>query len=98
MAEESLGARIRRLREARGMRQIELAAAMRALGARTEPRDVSRYETGWYDPKLRGFAVLARVLGVSMDVLFHGEGEAARLAAERADADADSVDIEPDQR
>ena len=86
MAEESLGARIRRLREARGMTRPELAAAMWALGMQTEQRDISRYEADCYEPKIRAFAALARALGVTMEVLLYGEDEAARIADERESA------------
>jgi transcriptional regulator with XRE-family HTH domain len=56
---EELAARIRRLREARGLTRTELAERMRALGARTEPYDLARYEAGECEPKLRIFAALA---------------------------------------
>jgi transcriptional regulator with XRE-family HTH domain len=79
-AEERLGDRLRRLRERRGMTRAELAAAMRPLGRWADPHDVRRWEDGYYEPKLRTFAALARVLGVSMDVLWYGEEEAERLA------------------
>jgi len=65
------------------MTQIELAAAMRALGVRTEGHTISRYESDIYEPKLRAFAVLARALGVTVEVLLYGEDEATRIAAER---------------
>lgn len=75
-ADETLGERIRRLRVAHGMSRRDLAAAMRKLGARTEAHDIARYETDAYDPKLRTFAVLARVFEISLDALFYGEGRA----------------------
>ena len=84
MAEETLGVRIRRLRLARGMTRPELAAAMWALGMQTEQRDISRYEADCYEPKIRAFVALARVLGVTVEALLYGEAEAARIAAERA--------------
>jgi transcriptional regulator with XRE-family HTH domain len=65
------------------MTQSELAAAMRALGVRTEAHTISRYEGDVYEPKLRAFAVLARALGVTVEALLYGEEEAARIAAER---------------
>jgi transcriptional regulator with XRE-family HTH domain len=82
VSEELLGARIRRLRVARGMTQIELAAAMRAFGVRTEAHDISRYEGDVYDPKLRTFVALAHVFGISMEELYYGEDKAARIADE----------------
>jgi transcriptional regulator with XRE-family HTH domain len=83
VSEETLGARIRRLRAARGMTQPDLAAAMRELGARTEASNIVRYEAYGYEPKIRTFAALARALGVMMEALLYGEDEAARIAAER---------------
>ena len=65
------------------MTQSELAATMRALGMRTEAHTISRYESDVYEPKLRAFAVLARALGVAVEVLLYGEEEAARIADER---------------
>ncbi len=58
---------------------------MRALGARTEPGTIARYELDLYVPKLRTFAVLARAPGVSTETLLYGEDEAERLARERGD-------------
>src|SRR3954469_5219516 len=49
------------------MTQPGLAAAMRELGARTEQRDISRCEGDVYEPKLRAFAALAHVFGISME-------------------------------
>jgi len=77
---ESLGERLQRLREARGMTRAELATACVALGRRIERNDIVRYEEGAYYPRLPTFAALARVLGVSMDMLWYGEEEAERLA------------------
>jgi len=81
---EPWGDRLRRLREARGLSRSELAEACNRMGRRTVSRtDIIRYEAGAYAPRLRTFAALARALGVSMDVLLWGEGEAARIAEER---------------
>ena len=44
---------------------------------------VTRYEEDAYYPRLPTFAALARVLGVSMDVLWYGEEEAEWLAWRR---------------
>jgi DNA-binding XRE family transcriptional regulator len=86
MAEESLGARIRRLRLARGMTRSDLAAAMWALGMRTEQRDISRYESDVYEPKIHAFAALAQALGITVEALLYGEEEAVRTADECAGA------------
>jgi hypothetical protein len=45
-------------------------------------RESPRVLTG-FDPRLPMFAALAEALGVSMDVLWYGEEEAARIARER---------------
>ena len=55
----------------------------RVLGVRAEGHTISRYESDVYEPKLRAFAVLARALGVTVEVLLYGEEEAARITAER---------------
>jgi transcriptional regulator with XRE-family HTH domain len=83
VSEEMLGARIRRLRVAREMTQPGLAAAMLELGARTEQRDISRYEGDVYEPKIRTFVALARALGVTVEMLLYGEDEAGRIADAR---------------
>ena len=63
------------------MTRPALAAAMRAQGARTQPHDIRFYEDDTYDPKLRAFAVLARVFGMSMEALLYGEEVAAPASA-----------------
>ena len=65
------------------MTRADLAAATRRFGLWTDPHDVQRWEGDYYEPKLRTFAALARVLGVSMEVLLYGEEEARRIAEER---------------
>jgi transcriptional regulator with XRE-family HTH domain len=87
---EGLAARIRRLREARGMTRGELVAAVQALGARTERNDVVRYEECDYYPRLPMFAALAEALDVSLDVLWYGEAEAEWLG-ERREHEHDTV-------
>jgi transcriptional regulator with XRE-family HTH domain len=83
VAEEPWGARLRRLREARGLSRTELAAACTRLGRRTEASDIIHYERDDYWPRVPTFAALARALGVPMEMLFYGEAEAARIARER---------------
>ena len=83
MAEEPLGDRLRRLREARGMSRADLAEAVVGLSRRTDRAEIIRYEDGLYLPRLPTFAALARVLGVSMETLWYGEEEAESLAWER---------------
>jgi len=62
------------------MTRAELAAACVGLGRRTDRTEIVRYEESDYYPRLPTFAALARVLGVSMEVLWYGEEEAERLA------------------
>ena len=57
--------------------------------ARFEPSHIRRYEDGYSEPRLRQFAALARVFGVSMESLLYGEAEALRLARERERAGDD---------
>ena len=68
------------------MTRSELADACTVLGRRTDRVDVTRYEEDAYYPRLPTFAALARVLGVSMDVLWYGEEEAEWLAWRREQA------------
>jgi transcriptional regulator with XRE-family HTH domain len=44
---------------------------------------VQHWERDQHAPTIANLAALARVLGVSMDVLFYGEDGAAKVAAER---------------
>jgi transcriptional regulator with XRE-family HTH domain len=83
VAEETLGARIRRLRGARGMTLDQLALACSPYGRQVSRGMVQHWETGQHAPSLANFAALARVFGLSMDALLYGEDEAARIAAER---------------
>lgn len=73
MAEEVLGTRIRRLRMARGLTLDQLAEACSPYGRRVSRGMVQHWETGQHVPTLVNFAALARVFGISMDVLYHGE-------------------------
>ena len=52
VSEKLLGARVRRLREARGMTRPDLAAAMWAVGIRIEASNIARYEVAFYEPKI----------------------------------------------
>ena len=83
MDAEPLGARLRRLREARGLTQTDLARACIALDRRVDRVEIIRYEGDMYLPRPPTFAALALALGVSLDMLWFGEEEAERLAWER---------------
>ena len=65
------------------MTQDQLADACVRLGRKVERPNVQRWESQEHIPRVATFAALARVLGVPMDVLYYGEQEAARIAAER---------------
>lgn len=67
---ESIGERIRRLREARGMQQVDLADA---IGAR--PHAMWRYESGGVVPGAERLAQIASVLGTTSQYLLRGEEE-----------------------
>ena len=83
MADETWGAGLQRLREARGMSPADLAAAVVKLGRRTEIGDICRYEQGNSWPRLLTFAAMARAVGVSIEELLYGEVEGAGIAGER---------------
>lgn len=68
---ESIGERIRRLREARGMQQVDLADA---IGAR--PHAMWRYESAGVVPGAERLDQIAAVLGTTSQYLLRGdEGE-----------------------
>lgn len=67
---ETLGQRIRRFRQARGMSQEELAFACQDLGGSVHQPHLVGYERDDHEPRLRTFAVLAKALGVSLDELY----------------------------
>jgi len=80
---EPWGARLKRLRVAKGLSRPEFAAALAALaalGRRIEGSEVAKYEESSYYPRVPTFAAMARVLGVSMEALLFGE-EAGRITA-----------------
>ena len=65
-----LGLRIRRLREARGQTQNELAVC-----AEVSPKHLGEVERGRGNPSLRNMLKLAAVLGVSLSELFDFDQE-----------------------
>jgi class 3 adenylate cyclase len=62
-----LGARIRRRREARGLKQADLASALRVT-----PQAVSKWERGENAPDIVALVPLARLLDVSVEWLLGG--------------------------
>jgi transcriptional regulator with XRE-family HTH domain len=80
VAEESLGARIRWLREARGLTLDQLTEAGSPYCRRVDRGMVQHWEVDQHVPALVNFAALARVFGLSMEALFYGEEQAARIA------------------
>ena len=76
--------RLRRLREAGGMSREELAAACSRRRLPLSPDDIRRYEEVGRMPSVATFALLARALHITIEVLYWGEDEAARIAEERA--------------
>lgn len=79
----SVGARIRRARESRGMTQAELAHALNtdgSEGAKIDVVSISRWERDRMVPHLGTASRLAKALGVSIDWIVNG-----------ADGDADDA-------
>jgi transcriptional regulator with XRE-family HTH domain len=64
---ETLGVRIRRLREARGWSQSALARELECA-----PAVIWFWESGRKYPSVTNFAALAQAFGVSLDVLWYG--------------------------
>ena len=81
--EESIGARIRRLRLERGLSQRELS------GPGVSYAYVSRIEAGQRDPSLKALRILARKLGVSLENLETGAGVSEAQERELRLADAE---------
>ena len=81
--EESIGARIRRLRLERGLSQRELS------GPGVSYAYVSRIEAGQRDPSLKALRILARKLGVSLEHLETGAGVSESAERELLLADAE---------
>ena len=80
---ESIGERLRRIRKARGLTQVQLAQRSGVM-----QQVISRYESGHpdgWDMALRTATKLARALGISLDVL-----------AGTWERDADQADDEED--
>ena len=72
MAKELLGARLRKLREDKGMSRVEFA---KRVGA--SPASVWNWESGTA-PRGKAIAAIARVLGISEEFLTSGSGGQAR--------------------
>ena len=72
MAKELLGARLRKLREDKGLSRVEFA---KRVGA--SPASVWNWESGTA-PRGKAIAAIARVLGISEEFLTSGSGGAAR--------------------
>lgn len=58
------GQNLKRLRERRGFRQIDVAA-----GTGIDRRQISKWETGKLEPDIRSLCLLADFFGVSIDYL-----------------------------
>jgi transcriptional regulator with XRE-family HTH domain len=68
----ALGARLRELREERGLSQRELGSRLGILQSK-----LSKYESGTHQPSLRTLVRLASLFAVSTDYLLTGTGMAA---------------------
>lgn len=67
---ESIGKRIARAREQKGMNQSELARQLRLT-----PQSVQKWEAGETVPRAQKMQDLSRILGVSVAYLMEGEGD-----------------------
>jgi transcriptional regulator with XRE-family HTH domain len=75
-AMQTMGDRIRTLREAKGWTQGELAARVSARGAKVTTSAVSQWErTETKDIKLRIFLALVQELGTTHEYLVHGPSD-----------------------
>jgi transcriptional regulator with XRE-family HTH domain len=73
---ETMGDRIRFLRESKGWTQDELAARLTARNARVSGNAVSQWERGeTQNIKLRAFLALVDELGTSHEYLVHGPSD-----------------------
>lgn len=71
-AVETLGARLRRAREARGRTQEDLVGLLRARGVRIRLRTLQRYERDVTEPKPGTLQAIASILGCSISSLMSG--------------------------
>lgn len=73
---ETMGDRIRTLRESKGWTQEGLAAQLGARGAKVSGNAVSQWERGeTQNIKLRLFLALVEALGTTHEYLVHGPSE-----------------------
>lgn len=73
---ETMGQRIRRLREARGLTQEDLADRLRQRGAQITGNAISQWERDEVkDPKLKTFLALIDEFDTSADYLVHGPSD-----------------------
>lgn len=68
------GTRLRKLREARGLTQRQLADRIDI-----EPAQVTRYERGQFLPNAETLVTLSKVLQVETDFLLKGEGRTSSI-------------------
>lgn len=81
---DTMGKRIRTLREAKGWTQQELAERLTDRGAKVSGNAVSQWERDEIENiKLRTFLALVEVLGTTPEYLVHGPSEPSRDASGR---------------
>ena len=74
---EVVGARVRRLREELGWRQLDLAGSVERPGGRHYSMGfISRLERGYANPPLHAYIAIAEALGVEPGVLLGAEPDA----------------------
>ncbi len=89
---ESIGAKIRELRQNYGGKGLSQEALARAM--RTTANTVSRWETATYKPSVKDLHSLAKFFGVSMSVFFAEAGNARLQALLSATGDLADEDID----
>jgi transcriptional regulator with XRE-family HTH domain len=69
---ESIGDRIKRLREADGKRQEDIALALNSLGIKADRTQVARWESGKTTPLAGAIMALSKIFGVTSDYIIEG--------------------------
>ena len=82
---ESIGERIKRLRETDGKRQEDLAQALQGYGIKADRTQVARWESGKTLPMAGSIMALSHIFGVTSDYLLEGLNN-------------NSVSIKPDEQ
>ena len=69
---ETLGGRLTRLRKAEGMRQQDLADALKGYGLVADRVTISRWETDKQEPTVAPIMAMSKIFGVTAEYLVNG--------------------------